>query len=160
MTILLITAVAAVWGIIFYQIFISVKEETPVFAAQVNKTVKNESLDDYRYKDTFTLQLDYRDPMLGKEVVVEKAMEKLTEPVNSKSVVFQTPKPLPPQDDIRYTGYISGNTGKITATIISLNGKEIMLEEGESQGGLKVLKNYRDSIKISFREHTRFVRLE
>ena len=159
-TTLLLLAVAAVWGIIFYQLFISMKEEIHALPTTMNRSVKNESLDDYRPKDTFTLKLDYRDPMLGEAVAIEKAEETVTAPVVSRPVSFQVPKPAQPQDDIKYTGYISGSTGKITAAIISLNGKELMLGEGESQEGLKVLKNYRDSIKINYRERTRFIRLE
>jgi hypothetical protein len=110
MTILLIAAVAAVWGIIFYQVFISVKEESPMVTVSVKERLKEESLDDYRYKDTFKLKLDYRDPMLGKVVDLEEVVETIESPIRSVAI-FQEPKPLQFQEDIKYKGYWKDHCG-------------------------------------------------
>lgn len=43
---------------------------------------------------------------------------------------------------------------------MTVNGKEQMLEEGGILAGVKLLKNYRDSVKISFQNKTRFINLK
>lgn len=161
LTYLLISSVAAVWGIIFYRVFAATKETEDVKTLSIVKPKKYEPLDDYKLKDTFTLVLNYRDPMLGipaesEELVMPEMPGKAEQP----TINYAVPKPLVNPDIIKYTGFILNASGKRIAAIINLNGKELMLIEGQSSQGLKMIRNYRDSVKINYKDQTKYIRLE
>lgn len=54
-TYLLIAAVLAVWGIIFYSLFNNIDSNEPIYVKPLQKIEANESLEDYKIKDTFIL---------------------------------------------------------------------------------------------------------
>lgn len=157
-TYLLIAAVFAVWGIIFYSLFANIDSNEPIYVKPLQKIEANESLEDYKIKDTFILSLNYRDPMLG---IVTNAVPTLPKILKHKSYtpVIQE-QPIIYNDIIKFVGYIYDQPKKRMAAIVNLNGSELMLSEGESLKGLKVIKNYKDSIKIIFRNRVKFIRLE
>jgi hypothetical protein len=159
LTYLLIVSVAAVWGIIFYRIFSAGNDEEEIFRPLVKSQFVNESLDDYSYKDTFTLVLNYRDPFLSTAIyyVEEKVAQ-----VASKPIVFNAaPKrPAINWNIIKYTGFISNPSKKSVVAIMSINGKEYMMKEGELVAGVKILRNLKDSVKVSYQNSTRFISIK
>ncbi len=157
---ILIVAVSAVWGIIFYRIFAATQEDDIKTPSVALKYKKAESLDEYRRKDTFSLKLDYRDPMLGKVSVAHDADKEEEIIANIPVAAFVPAKPAEPVFDIEYKGYVMNTPGKKAAAIISLKGKELMLEEGQSQDGLKLMKSFRDSVRVQYMDHTKTIRLE
>jgi hypothetical protein len=163
LTYLLIVSVAAVWGIIFYRMFSASGNEEMDIQPTVRLGLVNESLDDYKFKDTFKLALNYRDPFLGKVLEVIETTPKEHTTTNSPSVAFINPKPLKPQINwelIKYNGCIINPLGKRVVAIMILNGKEQMLLEGQTADGVKLLKNYKDSIKVLYQSQTKFIRLQ
>ena len=162
-TYLLIVSVAAVWGIIFYRMFSGTGNEEMDRRPTVRLGSVNESLDDYKFKDTFKLALNYRDPFLGNLLnKIETApVENIAE--NSSAVAFIRPKPIKPQinwEMIKYNGCIINPLGKRVVAIMIINGKEQMLLEGQTADGVKLLKNYKDSIKVYYQSQIKFIRLQ
>jgi hypothetical protein len=157
MTYLLICAVAMVWGIIVYRVFFNDTEEDDLNGVVTTKAV-HEPYDQYVAKnDTFHLALNYRDPFLGK-MMVTPAGVKVSSP---KPVNRMPPKPIPPAlnwETIRYTGYITNPTTKKVVAILSVNGMERMTAEGESFQGVKLLKNKKDSILVSWMGKQKYIR--
>ena len=58
---------------------------------------------------------------------------------------------------IQYSGYIRNPGSKKLVAIMTVNGKNVMMAEGETTDQVKLLKNLRDSIKISFKGKTKFI---
>ncbi len=158
LTYLLICAVAAVWGIIIYRVFFLEpgNDYTPAFAEA--KPV-HEPFDQYQEKpDTFKLALNYRDPFLGSAYKTE---EPIVEAGPPKPSTLLPVKPLPPAinwSGIRYSGYITNPGTKKMVSIVTVNGKERMLGEGEVLDGVKLLKNKKDSILVEWLGKQKYIR--
>ena len=58
---------------------------------------------------------------------------------------------------IKYAGYIANPVTKKIISILVINGRSAMLREGETSENVKLLKNLRDSIKVSFKNKTRYI---
>jgi hypothetical protein len=161
LTYLLICSVLAVWGIIVYRVFARSAGDQKEYGSSPARKVSEEPLDDYELKDTFTLSLNYRDPFLGKGGAEEEqtvALELLDGPLS----VFNN-FPVPPPIDwsfIRYAGRVVNPTSRRTITLLIIDNIETMIGEGEQIRGVKLIKNYRDSVKVSFQGKEKFIRLK
>ena len=157
MTYLLICAVAMVWRIIAYRVFFNEAGEDQANPVVAQKT-DHEPYDRYvAANDTFRLALNYRDPFLGKQVVAATEL-KSTAP---KQVVPTIPKPIVAPlnwSAIRYSGYVTNPITKKMVAILTVNGTERMAAEGESFQGVKLLKNKKDSILVSWMGKQKYIR--
>ena len=147
----------AVWGIIFYRIFVSVPEDTSL-PSSITSLKKDADMQSYSIQDTFTLALNYRDPFLDKEARPESFTQTsdLTVIQDVKPVV----KPLVNWDFYKYGGYIINPLTRKVVSIITIHGREQMVDEGQVTEGVKLIKNYRDSIKVSYQNQVRFITLK
>jgi len=153
---LLISCVAVIWGMIIYRIYVQVKPSDEMQISQVKQksisiTINNHS------DDTYQLYLD-RDPFAAYSFVssVAPAIQTSALPVVNRATKISTPVNWPV---ITYSGYIKNPKSNQKITIISLNGKEIMLRDGEVAQGVKLIKNYGDSIQLSFMQTTKHLKL-
>ena len=157
MTYLLICAVAMVWGIIVYRIFFNEATDDEETSFAIAKTV-HEPYDRYVVKnDTFHLAVNYRDPFLGKAVTLVQELK----PSVAPRVIQPMPKPVPPPlnwETIRYSGYVTNPITKKMIAILTVNGMERMTAEGESFQGVKLLKNKKDSILVSWMGKQKYIR--
>ena len=69
-------------------------------------------------------------------------------------------KPEPNWNAIKYNGFIVNPERKSIVCILSVNGKEYMLSEGEGADGIKLLKSNKDSVKVLYQQNTRFIKLQ
>lgn len=60
---------------------------------------------------------------------------------------------------IKYSGYIHNPDSKKLVTLLSINGQNVTLSDGETKAQVRLLKNMRDSIKISFEGKIKFITL-
>lgn len=156
----LIVAVIAVWGVIIYRLLIAAGSDEKLFIRTVQPKVAYESLEGYLLEDTFKLVLNYRDPFLEKEVAVNEIPADLTiktAPALQNNTALNKPAS---NLDIKYTGYIKNSSGKRIVAIVTINGKEYMISEGETVAGVKLIKNHRDSVRVSYEGKTKFVKLQ
>lgn len=155
LTYLLICAVAGVWGVVGYRVFFSGGEDDYQFNPQpvVNK---HEPYDQYVVQsDTFKLALNYRDPFLGITVPEPKVIPVSADPGNF------VPPPVKPMIDwaaIKYSGYITNPVTKKVVSILVVNGQERMLGEGELFQGVRLIKNSKDSILISWQGKQKYIK--
>ena len=160
-TFALIVSVAAVWGIIFYRIFAASAEDDPLPRPVVHQANSYESLDDYLVKDTFKLVLNYRDPFLDKEDPKPDTTTITPKTVSSAGfnpVRISTHKKFINWDIVKYTGHITNPESKKMVCILTVNGKEYMLSEGQSADGVKLIKSGRDSVKVLYRDKMKFIK--
>ncbi len=155
--------VALVWGIIIYRVANAAGNDDNDTVTERRVQFPKETLDDYAYKpDTTSLMLNYPDPFRQskpaevRKDTVQIPVSKLlaVRPVVISPVV---PKPALNWSFIRYSGYIANAHGKKLIALVNINGKSLMLGEGESAEQVKLLKNLKDSIKVSYQNHTKFI---
>lgn len=156
LTYILILLVLGVWGLILYRIFDAAGSSgTPV--PVVVKSEK-EAFNDFSIpKDTGKLLLNYRDPfgltrLKDTTVSHPKAM--------SGKLAVVVAKPAVNWSFISYLGYVRNPASKRMVALVTINGQNATLAEGETKSQVKLLKNLRDSIKISYRGKTKFIVLK
>ena len=148
-TYLLITVVAAIWGLVFYRIFNATNEEEN-FPNQVAKPIKTTSTIE---EDTFELINDYRDPFLGS---MSSSFDRITSrPMRRKVPTPQKTEPTlatPPIDwsFVSYLGTIWNKQTNKEIGILKINGNEVMVASNDRVGEITVLKVVRDSVVIVY----------
>jgi hypothetical protein len=141
----LIGVAMLIWGWIFLTIFSSFfsSEKNVVNTLKKPAVVSNKI---YQEPISFTLVANYRDPFLGK-VFEEPEFPKITArpPVKVK-------EPQIPVDwsFVKYLGMIKNPNSDKKIALISIKGQEHMISEGQIIADVKCIKNYKDSIRISY----------
>lgn len=159
-TYVLMACVAAVWGIIFYRIYVAVTEEdAPITAGPVAKTAYFKMVN--HEEDKVALDLNYRNPFSGgTSSFVEEKETPITATVKPMPQAPFMPKPQVNWGGVLYSGYINNPTTKQKLAILSINGKEAMLSEGQSANGLKLLKHAGDSVRVQYQGETKYIRIK
>jgi hypothetical protein len=157
LTYLLGLVVAVVWGIIIYRIFDAAKGNDDDMAI-VHTTIKKEAYNDFAVpKDTVHLLLNYRDPF-------GVTKQKDTAVLPAKNIVHRinpiVPKPAFNWNFIQYSGYVRNPSSKKLITLMSINGKNEMFSEGDVKDQVKLIKNMRDSIKISYNGKLKYITIK
>lgn len=158
LTYFLIVAVLGVWGIIIYRIIGAMSADNDTTLPATIPTVK-ESYNDFSIpKDTTKLLLNYRDPfgLTGQKDTT--TLKPVKSPVHSSSTV--PAKPTVNWSFITYAGYVRNPTTKKLIALVNINGQSTTLSEGESKNQVKLLKNLRDSIKISYAGKIKFISIK
>ncbi|RQO80222.1 hypothetical protein DBR40_00975 [Pedobacter sp. KBW01] len=156
MTYLLICCVAGVWGIIFYRVFdgLAAEDSAPLNSRTIKEPYFN--MVDHA-KDPVILEMGYSDPF----ALANSAPEPIVK--SAISVLPSLPSPMKPQvnwSGIIYSGQIYNRAEKRQVAIINVNGKEVMLSEGEGANGLKFIKRVGDSIKVEYQHATKFLSIK
>lgn len=161
----LVLVVVVVWGLIIYRV-VSAASDEDARHFTIQPTVPKEPLNDYALvKDTATLRLNYRDPFSQdvQKDTAELPVSQLTAhqpllPV-PKALSALPQKPVVNWNLIRYAGFIRNPHTKKLLALLSIGGKSLMLSEGEAADQVKLLKNLKDSVRITYQNQTRYIRL-
>jgi len=146
--------VLAVWGIILYRVFDAYGGNDGSIPVTPIKTIK-EAYNDYMIpKDTTHLLLNYRDPF---GLAKTKDTADLTINNHHKNMMPIPTKPAVNWSFIQYSGYIRNPGSKKLIALVTINGKNETLSEGEMKGQVRLIKNLRDSIKVSFNGQTKYL---
>jgi len=154
LTYFLIAIVLGVWGLILYRIFDAVGDNDDAVATVAVKQQKEAFNDFILPKDTVKLLLNYRDPFgitKPRDTTV-----RVSKTISLKSTAAPA-KPAMNWSFISYSGYIRNPSSKKLIALVSINGQNVTLAEGETKSQVKLLKNLRDSIKISYGGKTKFI---
>ncbi|WP_423147915.1 hypothetical protein [Rubrolithibacter danxiaensis] len=158
-TYILIVSVAAIWGIIFYRIFLAAnKDDDNLEHLSETVSLASEPLENYDEQDTFKLALNYRDPFLGTTAKDTLTVMPVINPSTSAPVSVTAPSIN--WDIIKYTGFIINPSTKKRVALVRINEREKMLSEGDRSEGVKLLRNLKDSIQISYQGKTKYIVLK
>jgi Tfp pilus assembly protein PilP len=148
--IILIIAVAAVWGTVIYK-YVNQYLAKQDLTATTHYASRSGEVKIWN-KDTFNLQPLKRDPFLNissqraipavKRIFVSPAVKK------PKKTISAAPFP-----QLKYLGYIKSNKAELVH--LKVNDKLQKFRIGESVDGLMVLKIFKDSVKVSFNGEVR-----
>lgn len=141
-TYLLLAIVLLVWGLVIYQFF-SYTGEAPVEMdagnIQIIAPVK------IKPRDTVVLNLNYRDPFLGK---IYAAQSKKNRPV-ATSRLRPTIKEEWPQ--VIYKGLVTDSKAKNKIFLLLINGNTYMMKAKQTEESVTVLNGDRKSVNIKFK---------
>jgi len=111
-------------------------------------------------RDTNTLRLNYRDPF-SQSIVnkdsVQLPVKQLVHTTNNSTFTRSVTKAAINWSFIKYSGYIRNPRSKKLIALVTINGKSLMLNEGESAEQVKIIRNLKDSIKVTFNKQTKFI---
>jgi hypothetical protein len=160
LTYVLLVGVVLVWGIIFIRVYQSLFGNSGD-AVGVRPVVRKEHT--YVTKDTFTLIAKYRDPFLGNAPNILKATV-TSGPVRIASPKpREVPKPLEPEVKIDYSfisyiGLIKNPGNNKNVSLMSIRGKEYLMEEGTTKDDVKLVKNHKDSVLILYNGKEKYIK--
>jgi hypothetical protein len=158
MTAGLLIVVLAVWGIIIYRVIAAYSQsDVPEQVPEETLRPKGAGVSYNYVPDTSGLRLSYADPF-GITRRSDTAQRKSVRHELVKLSQAATPvlKPAFDWSFVRYSGFITQNGGKVIS-VLTVSGTTVMLTEGEAANGVKLLKNLRDSVKISFNNKIKFI---
>lgn len=137
-TLALVVAVLAIWAVIAVQVLSAFEPsgETPAGALPTSRF----ELQKIKPRDTFDIYNDYRDPFSGK-----------LPPGRSLAAEKQAPGPKKETvrfPEIRYQGAVSNSAGRDMVFSLSVNGEGILLSEGGTYQGMRLLKGDADQVVL------------
>jgi len=160
-TYFLIVAVVGLWGAIIYQVIARKlanqdnNDGTPTPA----KLIK-EAFDDYSMpKDTAKLMLNYRDPF-GLTKKIDTVAEDVRSRGREPKLIPHVNKPSINWSFITYLGYIRNPASKKLVALVNINGQSIAMAEGETRNQVKLIRNLKDSIKVSYSGSIKFIAIK
>lgn len=148
--------VLIVWGLIFYKIIYSEDSRNAKDYSTGHLSFK-EILNDYSTSDTLHLSLNYSDPFrisrnyansVGKEVITQNIRPSVV-----RKQVLQNKV-------IIYSGYVKNSGSSKFLSVLSVDGRDAIMHEGDTFEEVKLLKNYVDSIKILSNGKISYIKLQ
>jgi hypothetical protein len=148
--------VLIVWGVILYRIIGSLGNDDEEF--QPIRQVVKESYNDFEVtKDTTKLLLNYRDPF-GLTTYKDTTRKVTVKPLSAKMGQAIIKQPFD-WGFIKYSGYIRNPGSKKLIAVVLINGKTVMMAEGETAERVTLVKNLQDSIKVNFDHKSTYIKM-
>lgn len=160
-TYILLIIVVGLWIVVFYRIYKSFfADDEGGMVAVVNSKPNKIVLED---SNIFLLKANYQDPFLGRfsNSLVRSANSTNVVVSSVKKAVAPKVKKEPIKIDwsfIKYFGLIKNQQTQKQVALISINGKQHMVSEGEKVDEVLLVKNFKDSIKVTYQGETIFLK--
>lgn len=144
---------------IIYRIFFAGEGDDDDQPAVTTPVASKEPFNDYNVtKDTTPLLLHYRDPfgLVKFKDSTELPLKKIPHQRLPVTAIKQGIN----WSFIEYSGYIRNPGSKKLIALVVINGKNETLSVGENKDQVKLIKNLRDSILVSFNGKIKFITLK
>lgn len=149
---ILMPIVILVWGFVFYQLY-GYFFSTPSYANTEEKTIIN--IDEIK-KDTFSIVANYRDPFLSQKRM-QAANNRVVTKTNRSTTKKNTSPTVLKWPSIQYKGMIKNNNSERRVAIVTVDGKEHIVNEGTTLNELKVVKIEKATITVSFQDEQKTI---
>lgn len=162
-TYLLIAGVVVVWGLIFYRVFSGLDSgEDTVIAMPKRKVIKQTQ---EKEEEVLVLFANYRDPFLGGtsraiSVTRTDAYGSNTSSIPRKPAVKKEKQEEVPIDwtFLDYVGIVQNKETKKKVGLLTISGKEYMVNEKDQINGVTILRKERDSIQVNYSGKDKWIR--
>lgn len=148
---ILLPIVLLIWGAVVYQFF-SFTNNNEVDIPNQDISVKPFKI---KPKDTFSIQINKRDPFLGKITTDEVVSIK-----RPKSIITNNPAKVKEEliwPNVEYKGIISDNKDKIKVYMLIINGKTFLMKKGEEENEVKLKEGDREMVYVVYKGDLRIV---
>jgi len=153
-TYLLLAGSLVVWGLVIYKV-VSVMGGTEQVPLGNNKLPSAHHV--IENEESYEIIGNYRDPFLGTirgSIFSENGNSITGAGKKTKKVkVVEPEKPLD-LSFISYSGMITNPATKKKVALVTINGNQSMVAEGQTIDDVQVLKNFKDSIQILYQGRT------
>ena len=139
-TYILLIVVLAIWGILIYKFFSFTSPQDNSVPSGPDITLTPFSA---KPKDTFSIDVKYRDPFLGK-------MYNPNHPANTKKKVYIPKEPVV-WPTIIYKGIVSDNRDKNKVFMLNINGQTFFMNEKSVEQEVTLLSGNRNSVTVFFK---------
>lgn len=139
-TYILLVVVLFVWAMVIYQFFSFSGSSEPITE---NHTALNIKPIQAPKRDTFSINVNYRDPFLGKMYNPHNKLKKRNTPSKPKEPVV-----LPP---IIYKGLVSDSDDKRKVFMVIIKGKTFFMKEKDTEEEILLLKGNREFIEVKYK---------
>ena len=146
---ILIPLVVLIWAIIIIK-FVKYLKGPQIEPNKLTEATFNDT--SIFLDDTFSLIANYRDPFLHKQNI--KYNSKSTVKKNTKKIVKKNtpPKKNIKSPNIKYSGFVQQSSAEKGLGFININGKSYTVREGDVIDKIKIVRIYKDSIKLKYEE--------
>lgn len=142
---ILLPVVIVIWGLLIYKIVDAFNGgDTP----QVHTVTAQFKTPTGVQKDTFSLKPIESDPFLGTVYAKERTLSQTTN--TPRATKNETPWP-----SIGYFGIVTDRNSPMSVYIVSINGQQFLLKQGDTLQKLKIIKGSEDKIFIRYGKETR-----
>ncbi|NQX52071.1 hypothetical protein HQN86_00445 [Pedobacter panaciterrae] len=150
--------VLGIWGLVLYQIFLSGGDSVDMDAIVQNDRPADKTVLPKLYPDTFKLLPEYPDPFTGERSKLPDTIKRLTARQRIDAIPV-TPFPDPVKE-MKYLGFVADSRGAHRVAIISCQGQDRMLKEGDTINKVKVKKIGKDAVMVSYMGKNRLLKTE
>ncbi|GGB73388.1 hypothetical protein GCM10007424_11620 [Flavobacterium suaedae] len=141
-TYILLVVVLFVWAMVIYQFFSFSGGSEPIVE---NHTTLNIKPIQAPKRDTFSINVNYRDPFLGK----------MYNPHNKKATRKQNTSNKPKETivwpSVIYKGLVSDSDDKRKVFMVMIKGKTFFMREKDTEEEVKLLKGNREFIEVKYK---------
>jgi len=138
---ILLPIVLGIWGMVIYRLFSFGNPDTNIPASTSNFTFKPI---DIKARDTFSIDVNYRDPFLGK--IYSKDSQK-----KNTSHVSKVKKDTLIWPNIVYKGLVSDSKEKKKVFLVSINGQTYFMNEKTTEQEVTLKKGDRNTIEVLYK---------
>jgi hypothetical protein len=146
---IMVPIVLAIWGMIGWKVYAAMKGKDDQILAQVTGEKIKTTVE--KISDTISLIADYRDPFLGKSIVIKDSKFEIRN--SKKELAVKVPvkeKIALAWPKVVYHGLIKRTTDQKTVGFLNVNGRSYFVKGGEAAGEVNVGKLWKDSVEIVF----------
>lgn len=152
---ILLPVVLLIWGSVLYQFFSSTSpEETEQLSSNVFK-IKPLKINE---RDTFSININYRDPFLGKMYVSQK-YDSLKKSSRKKIRTQNSIEPLT-WPTIVYKGIVSDTKDKTKIYMVIIAGKTFLMKKGAVENEILLKDGDRESIYVKYKGNLNLIMLQ
>ena len=139
-TYVLLAIVVIIWVLLIYRFF-SLTAGNPAEIVSSQSTMTGTLA--VKKRDTFSVNVNYRDPFLGKMYVADNVVKP-----QKKHLKKVEPVVWP---DVVYKGMVSDTKDKKKVFMLIIDRKTYLMKEKETEGGITLKKGNRESIDIKYK---------
>lgn len=145
-TYILLLVVLTIWGLVIYRFFSFSGNEVQAENTSGNFRMKPLVI---KERDTFTVNVNYRDPFLGKMYLpVAKAR------ISSKKTKNNKPKDALLWPPVVYKGIVSDNKNRKKIFMVIINGQRYLMSEKDTEQEVTLTGGSREFITIKYKGKT------
>lgn len=152
---ILLPIVLLVWGAVLYQVFSLVNTDEIISKEKNEYSIKSLKIQE---RKTITIDVNYRDPFLGKMYIPKKNSDVKTK--SSKVNKIAKPKETLVWPVILYKGMISDTKDKKKIFILIIDGKNHFMKIGDTQEEIFLKSGDKESVYIKYKSNLNLIMLQ
>lgn len=139
---ILLPVVLLIWAMVIYQFFSFSNPDVPNTVASTNYAIKPIAIPE---RDTFAIDVNYRDPFLGKMYLPNKATKntKRQKPKVTTPIVFPR---------VVYKGIVSDNKNEVKVFMVIINGQTFLMKENDTELDVTLKTGNREYVEVIYKK--------